>query len=472
LGISWHRVDCAYRAIILTVNFGNCVFAMSDEPFALSTVPPVLPADADYDAIYTAVMATVRGRWFLDEYARRNRNADTAQVLGAIARIESVIQAGHTQQASQGLRVELLEMARAIAQTRAEVAENRPGMAADPAAEPKEAQAVPDVVAAAERLRDIAWTMRERDIEPTTCGQIEAIAGTILSVSGLRDPGDRRAQRLREVLQYLEHHIDRMLDNQAETSNAPAAADTDATVRMPAADDDHGDHAAASEPLPAASPIENDPQAEYDRRAALDVVAMQMDSDFKTLTMVAAEAAAGAAVDADHTAAPRENNVFSQNPPAPTPAANAGGERVPSMWDAAVLTQFDKTAENNRAEDEPMDRVLEPMPTCDPAEPAKQQVAFDPPPNEEVPAEIEDQLFSVIAQFEVAECTDPALPPAADTTVVVTAMMQSQAAPAATPVANLQPLHPAVKSVPQHGVEDPLAALKSMTDEERIALFT
>ena len=48
---------------------------MADEPFALSTVPSPLPAaERDYDAIYATVMESTRGRWFLDEYARRTRS--------------------------------------------------------------------------------------------------------------------------------------------------------------------------------------------------------------------------------------------------------------------------------------------------------------------------------------------------------------------------------------------------------------
>ncbi len=35
-----------------------------------------------------AFMETSRGRWFLTEYAKRNRNADTRMVLDAVARIE------------------------------------------------------------------------------------------------------------------------------------------------------------------------------------------------------------------------------------------------------------------------------------------------------------------------------------------------------------------------------------------------
>lgn len=47
---------------------------------------PSVPID-DYEAIQAAVMETARGRWFLAEYARRNRNADTERVLEAIERV-------------------------------------------------------------------------------------------------------------------------------------------------------------------------------------------------------------------------------------------------------------------------------------------------------------------------------------------------------------------------------------------------
>jgi hypothetical protein len=63
---------------------------MADEAFALSPISAraTQPGEADYDAISAAFMETSRGRWFLSEYAKRNRNADTRMVLDAVARIE------------------------------------------------------------------------------------------------------------------------------------------------------------------------------------------------------------------------------------------------------------------------------------------------------------------------------------------------------------------------------------------------
>src|SRR5882757_11351339 len=66
-------------------------FSMADEAFALSPISAraTQPGEADYDAISAAFMETSRGRWFLNEYAKRNRNADTSMVLDAVARIEA-----------------------------------------------------------------------------------------------------------------------------------------------------------------------------------------------------------------------------------------------------------------------------------------------------------------------------------------------------------------------------------------------
>src|ERR1700710_740284 len=70
-------------------------FSMADEAFALSPISAraAQPSEADYAAISEAFMETARGRWFLAEYAKRNRNADTSMVLDAVARIEANIAA-------------------------------------------------------------------------------------------------------------------------------------------------------------------------------------------------------------------------------------------------------------------------------------------------------------------------------------------------------------------------------------------
>jgi hypothetical protein len=202
---------------------------MSEEQFAVSKVAPTPAAQADYDAICAALMHTARGRWFLEEYARRNRSADTRLLLTAIERIGAVV-CERNKQAQQGLRTDLLEMAQAITRTRAEVAEvgaeaaSHPGSAAgaDAAAAPPRPPQARDVFAAAERIRDVTWAMRGLGFDPATCDQLEELAASILSASALRDPSDHRANKLGEVLQYLERRIDILLESCSDGDAAAA----------------------------------------------------------------------------------------------------------------------------------------------------------------------------------------------------------------------------------------------------------
>jgi hypothetical protein len=54
------------------------------------SLPPQL-REEDYETIEAAVMETARGRWFLAEYARRNRAADTCTVLDAVGKLEKTL---------------------------------------------------------------------------------------------------------------------------------------------------------------------------------------------------------------------------------------------------------------------------------------------------------------------------------------------------------------------------------------------
>lgn len=55
-------------------------------------------SNRDFEAIYNAVTSTAQGRWFIEEHARRNRHADTVEILAAIERYS----------ASQSLALETL----------------------------------------------------------------------------------------------------------------------------------------------------------------------------------------------------------------------------------------------------------------------------------------------------------------------------------------------------------------------------
>src|SRR3982074_2189039 len=91
-------------------------FTMADEAFALSPISAraSLPSEEDYEAISEAFMESSRGRWFLGEYARRNRNADTRMVLDAVARIEEGLAAPKQPAPESGLTEALIAIGRGI----------------------------------------------------------------------------------------------------------------------------------------------------------------------------------------------------------------------------------------------------------------------------------------------------------------------------------------------------------------------
>lgn len=62
---------------------------MADDNLALTF--QASDPEVDFESIHDAFMESERGRWFLVEFARRNRHADTALLLAAIGRIESIL---------------------------------------------------------------------------------------------------------------------------------------------------------------------------------------------------------------------------------------------------------------------------------------------------------------------------------------------------------------------------------------------
>jgi chemotaxis protein CheZ len=61
---------------------------MAEKPLAFSRNSPQDPLEQEYEALHDAVAESTHGRWFLQEYARRHRAADTRLLLDAIQKLE------------------------------------------------------------------------------------------------------------------------------------------------------------------------------------------------------------------------------------------------------------------------------------------------------------------------------------------------------------------------------------------------
>ena len=91
---------------------------MTNAPLALAAVPPDA-LDDEYRALHEALSESARGRAFLSEYGRRNRDADTEALLAAIERIEARLRADAS--AVQRLRDDLRMLLIAIRLARPDI---------------------------------------------------------------------------------------------------------------------------------------------------------------------------------------------------------------------------------------------------------------------------------------------------------------------------------------------------------------
>ncbi|KQP00068.1 hypothetical protein ASF56_13965 [Methylobacterium sp. Leaf122] len=187
----------------------------------MSSSRSLTPLDASqYDAIEDAVRETERGRWFLTEYARRNRNADTEVLLDAIRRIENVVTTDRPDDVGR-FRGDLMEMADAIARTRAEVAalstaeqgESRLTVASEAldAIVRATERATSDILSAAEEVQEAAWTLRETGIDSELCDALDRHATQIYTACSFQDLTAQRTSRVVHTLRYLENRIASMI---------------------------------------------------------------------------------------------------------------------------------------------------------------------------------------------------------------------------------------------------------------------
>jgi len=189
----------------------------------MANLPVPAPlSDADYEAIEGAVMETARGRWFLAEYARRNRNADTNMLLKALDRIESAMCGQGSVEPVDRIRFDLVEMSKAIARTKTEIAAMKPdaehhgkfGEASeelDSVVQQTEA-ATSDILACAERIQEMAWTLREQGLDAASCDLLDANATEVYTACSFQDLTGQRTRKVIGVLRYLEGRINAMID--------------------------------------------------------------------------------------------------------------------------------------------------------------------------------------------------------------------------------------------------------------------
>src|SRR3954469_3921737 len=214
---------------------------MANEAFALSPMSAraAEPNEQDYDAISEAFMETARGRWFLGEYAKRNRNADTSMVLDAVAKIEETLAAQRQPVVEDRLPEALVEIRRAIRE-----AETIAIAAFDPAA--IEASLGP-IQRGVRIIREISWRWREIGADGRICdlidSQLTAIDAACAQVSIIDPRADLKAA------------FDLLKDRVEQSNTNGAAAPQEAVHPSPPPVQE------ATSPVAEAPPVETAPAA-------------------------------------------------------------------------------------------------------------------------------------------------------------------------------------------------------------------
>jgi hypothetical protein len=418
---------------------------MPNDPLALPQILAGLPDEAGYDAVHAALMATERGRRFLTEFADRNRHADTTAIVSAIARIEATLRGEGPPRADAA--GDLMEITAAIARVQAALAAGT--------------KPAPDVSAAIERLLDIAFMLHERPVEATLCDGLDAAIREI-SQAGTRSASAAEGARdAADLLRALAGRVSGMiaLSTGARGAEQPVG-ETIAAETAPGAGlfelatNDGESFAQAVAALAAALPTLADAPNEPAEAAPYP-------ASGQGAQLLAAEIAPSddVSLPADEV---RQTAVETGNPDNDTAPPQLASTDV-SLSEAVLSQAFsdDYFSSSNFSGETP----------------AREEAASDRALSEEPPSEaVPPQRFSTdpvaSPQEDPAELFEPqpiATPPF-EAAAAVTADAPVPAEPPAEPPRAVPP--PPARAIPRPPGNDPLAAVRDLSEEELIALFS
>ncbi|MDB5577979.1 MAG: hypothetical protein JWR80_3155 [Bradyrhizobium sp.] len=411
---------------------------MADEAFALSPISAraAKPSEEDYDAISQAFMETSRGRWFLGEYAKRNRNADTSMVLEAVARLEENMAAQRQPQPvpDNGLKEALAAIRSAVDEARVAALD---GLALEEKLGP--------VRKGSRIIREIAWRWREIGADGRICdlidSQINAIEGACGEIAEINPL---------TAFDVIERQLAELGASVAAPAAPQAAAEDSPSAAAPPAPSDEM-LAALMEPLETAASPADDSEATVRASSVLaeqaiataeaaevtaetvDVTVEAVDAMMETAD-IAVETVDAMAETADSAAEPESLTAE---------AAEAQDDAILDMI-ALEMAADDPTDFDDVAEMESVEAAVAELAPADPV-----NVAPEPEP------EPEPELTAAAAEPPAVE---PSLQPA----------LQA----AEEPSLGSSLISRGILNRPQTAGADPLAPIRRMSQAEKIALFS
>ena len=436
---------------------------MADEAFALSPISAraVQPSEADYDAIREAFMETSRGRWFLGEYAKRNRNADTSMVLDAVARIEETL-------AAQNKPARDPALDEALAAIRAALDAARIAASAALGDLPLGENLAP-VRKGVRVIREISWRLREIGADGRICDLIDSQVGAIEEASGKLAAIDP-ALALSAAFQLIESRIVAFDANEASVTAAEAVEEAQTSSPQSAAETYAFAPAAEAETTASPAPVARGDLA--DDEAVKDIA--------KDLAEAQADSVAGEGEDAagDPAAPSQEAEAFVETAEAFADSADAYDARDEAVLDMIAAEMAapdadeayvppgmkldeDEAAELPEANDKANDKA------DDKAEPVAAA-------ERTLPAAIPDQLPpDTVAPSPGAapeSSTGPSPEPSLASSVGASPDSSRESNPGSSLGSSL--IANGIVQRPRSAKPDPLAPIRRMSQSERIAFFS
>jgi len=417
---------------------------MANEAFALSPISAraALPSEEDYAAISEAFMETSRGRWFLGEYAKRNRNADTRMVLDAVARIEQSLaaqkedslqrQESHHKEEALAAQQQAAEAAAAATAAKDSLTEALGAIRDAVEAAQESASEALDSLALEQRLapvrkgarvlREIAWRLREIGNDGRICDLIDSQVA-VIEKGAEQITAEEARVALEAAFAALEGRLAEFGDN--DGAPAPAMA-TEAAVPSPVQQEMPA--AAVTETIDAPPPMAEATEA----------------------PSVAFEAPSGALAASAGTALAEAEAVHAEAVEAPAVAELTG--EAADAHDEALL-----------------DMIAMEMGAPDPISEDEIAAAVAEEVRAHQPAPVEPEIVAVAPAPE----TRPIAPP-----------VREAFAPPPRPTAVIEPVAPREVSLgstiiasgmlrkPATAANDPLAPIRRMSQAEKIAFFS
>ncbi|WP_028348587.1 hypothetical protein [Bradyrhizobium murdochi] len=435
---------------------------MADEAFALSPISAraALPSEEDYAAIAEAFMETSRGRWFLTEYAKRNRNADTRMVLDAVARIEQSLAAQREEnlQREESLRREdglsAQQAAEAVAAAAAAQERLTEALAsirgAVEAAEESAVEAL-DSLALEQRLapvrkgarvlREIAWRLREIGNDGRICDLIDSQV-TVIEKGTEQFSSEEARAALRAAFAALQGRLVEFGDEDqspAPATEAEAASPFPAAQEMPPA----AETAFAQEAPVTETPFASMAASAEAVLAAAEAVLTEAETPLAAESATAPEASVQDTAVQDATvqhAAAQDNSVQNAD-------AQAADAQDADAQDEAVLDMIamEMGAPDPISDEEIAEAIAEQVRLAEPAPiapkivaKAPEPVAAPPPPDQPSPPPA------------AASASVPAVEVSLGSTLIASGILRK----------------------PVTAANDPLAPIRRMSQAEKIAFFS